>query len=384
MKMRILTAFISIFTILFLMVTGCGPKPEAALSILDTPDNHYSQGLRLLKNNQLQEAAGEFKRATALDPDYPGGYVGLGLVFAEKEKYPEALDYVNKGLDKDDKFVDGYVAKGRILVMQQKGDDWLKNSLKEFNKALKLHPNHEGALFYIGIAYKTAYEFDNAATAFSQVIAVKGDYAKEADAEYELVQKIQRAAPGSKIGMKIALIPEIDRADLAVLFIEELKLMDVIAKKKPKTYDTEFKAPTDPTAKPQTAQTSLVPQDIEGHWAKSWIENVLHAGVMETYPDGTFHPDEKIIRSNYALFLQNILILVSGDESLATKYLGTDSRFPDVNATHYAYNAICLAVDRGIMQADTMDGAFHMNDPISGADALLIIRKFQNALRMTF
>lgn len=384
MKMRILTTFVSLCFLFLLMITGCGPKPESARSILDTPDNHYSQGLRLLKNNQPEEAAREFKRANALDPDYAGGYVGLGLVLAAKEKYPEALDYVNKGLDKNDQFVDGYVAKGRILVMQQKGDDWLKDSLKEFNKALKIKPNHEGALFYIGIAYKTAYEFDNAATAFGQVIAIKGDYAKEADAEYELIQKIQRAAPGSKIGMKIALMPEIDRADLAVLFIEELKLMEVISKKKPKTYDTEFKPPTDPTAKPKTTQAGSMPQDIEGHWAKSWIENVLSAGVIETFPDGTFHPDEKIIRSNYALFLQNILILVTGDESLATKYLGTDSRFPDVNSTHYAYNAICLTVDRGIMQADTMDGAFHMNDTVSGADALLIIRKFQNALRMTF
>ena len=31
-----------------------------------------------------------------------------------------------------------------------------------------------------------------------------------------------------------------------------------------------------------------------------------------------------------------------------------------------------------------MDGAFHMQDPVSGADALLIIRELQNALRMTF
>jgi len=75
-------------------------------------------------------------------------------------------------------------------------------------------------LFYLGIAHKEAYAFGDAANAFSKVIALKGDYAKEANDEWELMQKIQRAAPGTKIGMKIALIPEIDRADLAVLFIE--------------------------------------------------------------------------------------------------------------------------------------------------------------------
>ena len=84
------------------------------------------------------------------------------------------------------------------------------------------------------------------------------------------------------------------------------------------------------------------------------------------------------------MIIQNILIMTTGDETLATKYIGTPSRFPDVNASHFAYNAICLVVDRGIMAADKMSGAFDLNQKISGADALLIIRDFQNALRMTF
>ena len=82
--------------------------------------------------------------------------------------------------------------------------------------------------------------------------------------------------------------------------------------------------------------------------------------------------------------MQNILVMATGDESLATKYIGQPSRFPDVNPSHYAYNAICLMTDRGIMSADKMTGAFKLNDKVSGADALLIIRDFQNALRMTF
>jgi len=105
---------------------------------------------------------------------------------------------------------------------------------------------------------------------------------------------------------------------------------------------------------------------------------------MELFPDQTFRPDEKITRADYAMLLQNILILATGDENLATKYIGSASRFPDVNASHYAYNAVCLMVDRGIMQADKLSGAFHLNDPVSGADALLIIRDLQNALKMAF
>jgi hypothetical protein len=104
---------------------------------------------------------------------------------------------------------------------------------------------------------------------------------------------------------------------------------------------------------------------------------------MEMYPDHTFHPDELLTRAEFALLLQNIFILVSGDPSLATRYFGETSHFPDVNSTHPAYNAIVLCVERGVLKANT-DGSFGLTANVSGADALLTIRDLQNALRMTF
>jgi tetratricopeptide (TPR) repeat protein len=368
-----------------LIVSGCGPKPIQKESVLDTPENHYNQGLRELKVNNLTKAAEEFGRATALNLEYAGGYVGMGLVEAEKKNFKEALEWVDKGLGKNDQFIDGFIAKGRILAKQRKGDDWLEDAVKQFEKALKISPNSEKALYYLGLTYKEAYEFGEAVTTFSKVVEIKGDYAKEANTEWELVQKIQRAAPGTKIGAKIALIEEIDRADLAVLFIEEMKLLEILEKKQPKVYDTSFRPPEDPTAMTTMTKTEMeAATDIASHWAKNWIENVIKAGAMDVFPDHTFRPDDKITRGNYANFLLNIIIVVTGDQKLATKYIGTPSRFPDVNASHYAYNAICLAVDRGFMKADPMDGAFGISKTVSGADALLVLRDFQNALRITF
>ncbi|MBN2029376.1 S-layer homology domain-containing protein [bacterium] len=385
MILRTLHLFILMGLFLGLLIFGCGPKPIARESILDTPENHYSQGLRELDAGQLDAAAAEFQRASALDPDYPGGYVGMGLVMAEKGDFRAALESVNRGIDKNNKFIDGPITKGRIIVMQKEDDKWLDRAINQYEDALEINPESEKAIFYMGIAYKEAYEFGEAANAFSRVIAFKGDFAGAANSEWELVQKIQRAAPGTKVGASIALIPEIDRADLAVLFIEELKLLEILQKNQPQVYDTRFRPPEDP----REMQTSRIEQmaaitDIDDHWAKNWIEDAVAAGAIDVFPDHTFRPDEKIMRVNYAMFLQNILVAVSGDQSIVTKYIGTPSRFPDVNNTHYAYNAICLAVDRGIMKADTINGTFGMSKPVSGADALLIIRELQNALRMTF
>lgn len=375
----------AVVALVIYILAGCGPKPIKEASVLDSPDNHYNQGMRELDQGDLPAAEEEFNRALALDPDYAEGFSGLALVYAERGDFDKAKEFAEKGVDKNKKSVDARVAKGRVIAMEMKGDDWVKKAIKEFDEALKVNPKSDKALFYKGQTFKNALMFGEAAEAFRDVIALKGDFAAKANGEWELVQKIQRAAPGTKSGAKIALVEAIDRADLAVLLVEELKLLELLEKKRPKSYDTGFKAPEDPTKMTTTTTHQMAEvTDIEGHWAKNWILDVVKAKGMDVYPDHTFKPDEKINRANYAMLMQNILIMVTGDESLATKYIGQPSRFPDVNPSHYAYNAACLMVDRGIMQADKMSGAFNLNDTVSGADALLIIRDFQNALRMTF
>ncbi|MBN2355166.1 S-layer homology domain-containing protein [candidate division KSB1 bacterium] len=384
MKVRILLLALTVILAAFLMI-GCGPKAIKQASVLDTSANHFNQGMRELDRGNYDLANQEFKRAIALNPDYAEGFAGLGLVAATSGNFEAARENIDKALSKNSESVESRIIKGRILTMERKGDDWLEKAVREFDRALQVNPRSEKAVFYKGIAYKEAFQFNDAAVAFMRVIADKGDFAAAADQEYAVVQKIQRAAPGTKAGAKVALIKEIDRADVAVLFMEELKLLDIISKKRPKTYDTGFKAPEDPTQM-QTEQVVKVPKvtDIGNHWAKNWINDIVEAQGMAVFPDHTFRPDEKISRADYAMMLQNILIMATGDDGLATKYIGQESRFPDVNPSHFAYNAICLMTDRGIMHADKMTGAFDMKAHVSGADALLIIRDFQNALRMTF
>jgi tetratricopeptide (TPR) repeat protein len=391
---RLLAAALTM--LLIIMGIGCGSKTLKKESVLDTPDNHFNQGMRELDRGNLAEAKNEFTRAQGLDPKYAEAYAGMGLVLATEAEgaadkkaqealYDKALSSVDEALGKNDKSVESYIVKGRVLAMRMKGDDWIKDAVEQYEKALKLNANSDKAWFYMGEAYKNAYQFDMSANAYSKAIAMKSEYAGRADAQWQIVQKIQRAAPGTKIGAKIALIPEIDRADLAVLLLEELKLAEVFAKKKPPTYSTEFKAPDDPTKmeQPQAQQVSG-PTDIADHWAKNWITDIVKIGGMDEFPDHTFRPDELITRANYAMAMQQILILATSDKTLATKYFGGQSRFPDMRSDHFAYNSAALMVDRGIMTADKMTGAFTPEGRMSGADALLAIRDFQNALRMEF
>jgi len=371
--------------LLALALMSCGRKAIKEESVLDRPDTHYSMGMRLLEQGKIAEANREFERASQLAPDYPEAYAGMALAAAKNHDFKTANKMIDKALGKDSKNVEARIIKGRIISMQRKGDDWVKKAVKEFERALKQDPNNPKAYFFMGMAYKRGFDFDRAAEAFSKVIAMKDDYAGEANKQWEIMQKIQRAAPGTRVGKEIAIIDEIDRADLAVLLIEEMKLPEVIQKRRPRQYDTSYQAPEDSTQM-QTERLEKMPAmtDVADHWAKSWIEQIVELGVMEPFPDHTFRPDEKITRSNYAQVMQQILIMATGDPSLATKYVGEKSRFPDVNSSHYAYNAMALSAERGILKADTMTGEFRPQGHMSGADALLAIREFQNALRLDF
>lgn len=367
-----------------LLCAGCGPKPLPQESQLDTASNHYSLGLSKLDADDLAGAKSEFARARQLDPNAPEGYVGAALVAMYEQDFHAARAQIGKALGKDGKFADAHVALGRIvtaegLAREYRTEEWLKEALAAFDKT-----SGPEAHFYKGMSYKQAFRFEEARQAFAAVLSLnQGPLVQRAMRETEIIQRIQRAAPGSRIGMKIALIPEIDRADLAVLLVEELKLAAVLAKHRPATSDLGFRAPGQDAP---SAAAGVRATDTAEHWAQQWIGEVLSLGVagLDLFPDGTFHPDEPITRANYALVNQSIIAAITGDASIPTRYLGESSRFSDVRNDFYAYNAIAFNADRGIMAAEKITGAFRPTDPVSGADALLIIRELQNALRMEF
>ncbi len=316
--------FALIFGLSVFVLAGCGPKRVEKESVLDTPDNHFTMGMRLIEDGRIDDARQAFQRALDLDPDYAEAYAGMGLAAAMSKDFKQAHSLVNKALKKNKKSFAARVIRGRIFVLEHKGKkkEWLKKAVKEFRLASKIDPGSPEPYYYTGLAYKRAYDFMNAANAFSKVVAMKGDFAKEANDQWEMMQKIQRAAPGTKIGMKIALIEEIDRADLAVLLIEEMKLREVFKKRRKKNYDTSFKTPNDPLRfQADWIEKAKAMTDVDGHWAKNWIYEIVRIGGMEPFPDHTFRPDQTITRANYAQVMQKILVLTTADESLARKYI---------------------------------------------------------------
>ena len=367
---------------LMIIMVGCAPKARKAGGYMDTPQTHYKEGTKYVNDGKFDKAEEEFNLAVSLDQKFAPAYAGLALVEAHKNNFKEALKMADKAQSLDSKLPDAYIAKAMVITMQNEGKpakEWLKDVEKEYDKALKIDPQNSEAYYRRGFCYKKAYEFGKASDDFKKVLELKKDFTKEADDEWQIIQMIERAAPGTDVGKRIALVEKISRADIAALFVSELQIDKLIEKKRPKHYDTDYKAPTDAREmKVDSAVSMAAVTDINGHWAKNFIMDIVDYKIrgLEPYPDHTFHPDQLVNRGEYAMVVEDAIIAILRDPSLATKHIGSQSRFPDVNPSHPAYNAICNAVDKGVMSAE-MNGEFGPDKGVSGPEALLVIRKLK-------
>jgi len=380
-------ALLTMVAMVGMLISSCAAPPRKPEAALDTPEHHVFTGYKLYDKSDYAGAQREFVLALQLDKNYSPAYVGLGLAFGSQNDFEKAHENMKKGKSlakkKEDK-VDAHVGMIRLYSMERK-EKWLNNAEDEFEDAVKIDPKSSAAYFYMGKAYKYGYNFDKAGTQFKKVLDLNDKYLVEADNEWKVVQKIQRAAPGSMIGKKIALIEEITRADLAALFVQELLLEKLYQKRTPAQFDTSFKAPTD-TRKFEADKIvkAEAATDIQAHVLRTDIETVLRLGVrgLEPTPDHKFLPNEKVSRAAYAMMIEDILIKVSGNQKLATEFIGSKSPFPDLRNDLPYFNAVMVCTSRGIMEAKDMStGEFAPRGTVSGADALLIIRKLKDELR---
>ncbi|MGV8056452.1 MAG: tetratricopeptide repeat protein [Smithellaceae bacterium] len=382
MRMKKLVTFFMLFTAILLLIS-CGPKARVPTSQLDTPEHHTYTGLRLLDQAKYADAQREFDLAIQLDPKYSKAYTGIALVKTATGEFSTAWDNLKIGwkyanTDEEKLFV--YVSRIRYYSSSKVEKKWLDLAKDEFDNAILTDAKHAPAYYFMGLAYKAGLEFDLAGKMFAKVLDLKTDYISEADVQWNLIQKIQRAMPGTINGKIIAIVDRITRADAAALFMEEMKI-DVLYKKRTlKSFDTSFKDPEKAAVKP----AKLTAKDIADHPLKADIEGILEIGVrgLENYPDGNFHPADIVTRAAYAMMLEDILIKVTGDNALATKFIGSTSPFPDLRADLPYFNAIMVVTSRGIMEAkDMTSGEFAPLNPVPGVDALLIIRKIKQELK---
>lgn len=402
--------FLLIICIAAFCLVSCWKKERVAVSQLDTPGHHTYTGLKLLELEKYSDAGREFKMATQLDAKYSKAYTGMALVNISIGKLADASDYLADGFKNaqtnDEKlFVN--VAQIRYHTSNKSDQKWLDLAKSQFKEAVLIDSKHAPAYFYMGLAYKEALEFNQAAKMFETVIKLKTDHIDDANNQLKFLQKVQKANPVTEAGRRIALTESLTRAQTAALFMEELKINDLYNKYVPKAQDKPAKETgkvsseiinAEPVSEVKVTgqvltetfpvepeRIKLLANDIQEHPLQKDIERVLETGVhgLENDPKGNFKPDEVLSRGEFAIIMEDVLIKVTGEKDLAARYVNSKSLFPDVPSDMPYFNAIISVTSRGIMEAKNIKtGEFAPLKTLSGVEALLTIRKLKEVLKI--
>ncbi|MGS0745229.1 Ig-like domain-containing protein [Syntrophomonas erecta subsp. sporosyntropha] len=114
---------------------------------------------------------------------------------------------------------------------------------------------------------------------------------------------------------------------------------------------------------PHTAYAkSVTIKDIQGHWAEQTIQNMVDNGIVAGNPDGTFKPEGKITRAEFATLLVK-----------AYKLSGSGKVFADTSS-HWAKDYIAIASANSIVNGYN-DGEFGPNDLITREQTAVMIVK---------
>jgi predicted TPR repeat methyltransferase len=133
-----------------------------------------NKSLESLRNSNLESAELFLKQAIRLQSNNPHVLRLLGVIYAQRKQYPEALDYLKKSIK--------YLPKNS-LALSNLGNVFLAlkeygNALDAYNKSIKLDPNYEEAWSNIGNVLYELKRYDEALAHYDKAISLKPDYAE--------------------------------------------------------------------------------------------------------------------------------------------------------------------------------------------------------------
>lgn len=124
-----------------------------------------------------------------------------------------------------------------------------------------------------------------------------------------------------------------------------------------------FRLLTDESRDQYWSQTNSFTDVAADQWYNNAISTLTNAGILDGYEDGTFRPNGKITRAEFATIAVRFFDL---------SYEGKDL-FPDI-ANHWAREYINQAASAGFVNGYE-DGAFRPDNPITRAEAVTLVNR---------
>ncbi len=108
--------------------------------------------------------------------------------------------------------------------------------------------------------------------------------------------------------------------------------------------------------------TQIKFSDIDGHWAKNWINEAVQLGFVSGYDDGTFKPDRTITRAEFSKLLNSAL---KTDKKM-------DISFSDVGKSEWFYDEVRKSVSSGFFSGYE-NNTFRPNNPIKREEVAKVV-----------
>jgi tetratricopeptide (TPR) repeat protein len=236
-------------------------------------------------------------------------------------------------------------------VEKQKGD--ADAALEHFRKAIELDPGDAKSLAQIGELLEAGGDFDGAAKAYADSVAIEPDPATDARLEGVRAKAALARLPAEYRAIDHA--PQVTRADLAALIGIRLA----------------------PLLQTTPRSDAALITDVRTNWAANWIMDVARAGVMEPFANHAFQPRAVVRRIDLAQVVARLLARVAAQSpARAQAWESARLKFSDLSPSHLAYPAASMAVASGVM-ATAPGNSFQPSKAITGADAIETITKIE-------
>ena len=154
----------------------------------------FEKGVKLAKENKLDEAIQAFHKAIELKQDFAEAYMNLGILLLQQQKYDEAEKALLKALElkpEESKpkviLADINFEKAKTLIKENKTDE----ALEKLRQAYSFRPDHAYVNFLLGYLYFKKEMKDEAIKHFEAFLQLEPN-APQAEKVKELLESLKK------------------------------------------------------------------------------------------------------------------------------------------------------------------------------------------------
>lgn len=138
------------------------------------PEIYLSLGNNFHRQEKLEDAELNFKKAVSLNPSYWPALYNLGLILNKKQRFDDSISFFKKVINLKPDFANGYYSLG--LAYFNLGE--LDLAILNLKKATVLKPEYPQAFFNLGVVMRESGRKIEALEYFQQSINLKTDYVR--------------------------------------------------------------------------------------------------------------------------------------------------------------------------------------------------------------